>query len=87
MGDYYVTVGRKGLSAYWNWRILRRSRPLGVKLRGSGGYRSESSARAAGARALSDFLRALAKDPEIDREALAAATQSDADIVSVADRI
>jgi hypothetical protein len=72
MGDYYVSVKKKGHSSEWTWRILRRSRPLGVRLYGDG-FRTAYAARKAGGRELAELLNAIgmrtrdAKSPQTPR--------------------
>jgi hypothetical protein len=60
--DFYIVTFDTGARPYpWRWEMLRRSKPMGVKL-GAGGYQSEAAAEYAGKRALEDFLDALAKE-------------------------
>jgi hypothetical protein len=52
--SYYVIVTRQ--TAYppsWRWRIVRRRKPMGVRIEGGG------SSNYAGRRALADFLEQL----------------------------
>jgi len=42
----------------WRWRIVRRGKPMGVRLEG-GGFTTYEAARLAGGRALADFLEQL----------------------------
>ena len=57
--SYYVMVTRQ--TAYppsWRWRIVRRGKPMGVRIEG-GGFSNYGMARLAGRRALADFLERL----------------------------
>ena len=48
-------------SAYppsWRWRIVRRGKPMGVRIEG-GGFASYEAARLVGSRTLADFLEQL----------------------------
>jgi hypothetical protein len=45
----------------WIWKISRRSKPLGVVIRGEN-FASERAARAAGQKALKELLADLAKE-------------------------
>ena len=56
---YYVMATRE--SAYppsWRWRIVRRGKPMGVRIEG-GGFTTYEAARLVGSRALTDFLEQL----------------------------
>jgi hypothetical protein len=56
---YYVMATRE--SAYppsWCWRIVRRGKPMGVRIEG-GGFTTYEAARLVGSRALADFLEQL----------------------------
>ena len=64
--DYYVVVSRSGDLAIWQWQIHRRSRPLGVRLYGTG-FVSQAGARLAGETALKALVREMAKNGERDR--------------------
>jgi hypothetical protein len=64
--DYYVAVSRRGVSAGWRWEIHRRSRPLGVRLYGTG-FVSQAGARLAGETELKALLREMAKNGERER--------------------
>ena len=64
--DYYVVVSRSGDPAIWQWQIHRRSRPLGVRLYGTG-FVSQAGARLAGETALKALVREMAKNGERDR--------------------
>jgi hypothetical protein len=60
--DYYiVTVETGGRPARWRWEILRRSRPMGVKL-GVGGYPTQIAAEQAGGVVLARFLQDIARE-------------------------
>jgi hypothetical protein len=59
--DYFVITYRRGEHPdLWSWEILRKSKPLGIKMTGDG-FQSEMAAKSAGKRALQDFLSDLAK--------------------------
>jgi len=64
--DYYVVVSRSGDLAIWQWQIHRRSRPLGVRLYGTG-FVSQAGARLAGETALKALVREMVKNGERDR--------------------
>lgn len=64
--DYYVVLSRGSDPAVWQWEIHRRSRPLGVRLYGTG-FVSKAGARLAGETALKTLLREMAKTSERDR--------------------
>jgi hypothetical protein len=58
--DYFVAIFDDCPRPHvWRWEIARKSSPMGLKL-GGGGCRSRMAAEFAGARALKDFLAALA---------------------------
>jgi hypothetical protein len=60
--DYYVITSRCGeYPTRWSWVLLRKSKPLGVKMTGEG-FQSEMAAQFAGKRALEGFLAELSKD-------------------------
>jgi hypothetical protein len=62
INDYFVIVSRRGERPdRWSWEILRKSKPLGVKITGDG-FQSDSAAQFAGKRALEDFLSDLSKE-------------------------
>jgi hypothetical protein len=62
VADYYVVVRRrKEHPPVWEWRIQRRSKPMGVQLRGTG-FGSETMARLAGEKALREFLNGLSRE-------------------------
>jgi len=62
INDYYVVTSRRGgYPDRWSWEILRKSKPLGIKITGDG-YQSDSAAQFAGKKALADFLSDLAKE-------------------------
>jgi hypothetical protein len=57
--SYYVMVTRQ--TAYppsWRWRIVRRGKPMGVRIEG-GGFSNYGMARLAGRQALAGFLEQL----------------------------
>ena len=60
--QHYVVVRRKKEHPpVWEWRIQRRSKPMGVQLRGTG-FRSETTARLAGETALREFFNGLSRE-------------------------
>jgi hypothetical protein len=60
--DYYVTTSRHGQQPErWSWEILRKTKPLGIKMSGDG-YQSDTAAQFAGRQALADFLSDLSKE-------------------------
>ena len=62
INDYYVVTSRRGgYPDRWSWEILRRSKPLGIKMTGDG-YQSEMAAQFAGKRALAEFLADVLKE-------------------------
>jgi hypothetical protein len=62
--DYYVITFRRGeYPDRWSWEILRKSKPLGIKMT-AGGFQSEMAAQFAGKRALADFLSELSKEEQ-----------------------
>jgi hypothetical protein len=66
--DYYiVTVETGGRPARWRWEILRRSRPMGVKL-GAGGYPTQVAAEQAGRVVLARFLQDIAREERKHRK-------------------
>jgi hypothetical protein len=59
---YHVAVTQSGhATARWEWEIYRNARPLPVRLH-EVGFRSERTAKIAGAVALREFLEALANE-------------------------
>ena len=69
MSNYYVSVRSVGNSDItWEWQILRRSKPMGIKLNG-GGYKSETAARRAGSKALNELVTGLENKTANDTEA------------------
>jgi hypothetical protein len=66
--DYYVITSlRVGHPDPWSWEILRKSKPLGIKMTGDG-YQSDTAAQFAGKRALADFLSDLLKEEKRPRK-------------------
>jgi Protein of unknown function (DUF3622) len=60
--DYYVVTSRRGeYPDRWSWEILRKSKPLGIKMTGDG-FQSEMAAQFAGKRTLADFPSDLLKE-------------------------
>jgi hypothetical protein len=56
---YYAMATRQTVyPPSWRWRIVRRGKPMGVRLEG-GGFTTYEAARLAGGRALADFLEQL----------------------------
>jgi hypothetical protein len=46
----------------WSWEILRKSKPLGIKMTGDGYQSEEVAAQFTGKRALADFLADVLKE-------------------------
>jgi hypothetical protein len=60
--DYYVVISRRREQPErWSWEIVRKSKPLGVRLTADG-FQSETAAQFAGRRVLEDFLIQLSKE-------------------------
>jgi hypothetical protein len=58
--DYNLVLRKSGRSiSLWEWEIIRISRPLGVKLNGTG-FNAEHKARLAGEKALHKLLDNIA---------------------------
>ena len=56
---YFVMASRELIyPPSWRWRIVRRGRPMGVRIEGHG-FSTYDAARIAGSRALADFLEQL----------------------------
>jgi hypothetical protein len=69
-GQYEVVVTRpQFLRADWEWEVYRDGSPLPARLR-ERGFRSERSARGAGALALRRFLRALREEQQWGADAV-----------------
>jgi hypothetical protein len=58
--DYLVIVRQRAPSS-WGWRILRRSKPLGVKL-AADGFESSEAAKRAGEKVLKELLEGMARE-------------------------
>jgi hypothetical protein len=66
--DYYVVASRSGNSPQrWRWEILRKSKPLGIKMT-EDGFSSKAAARFAGTRVLTNFLDDLSKEEKRPRK-------------------
>jgi hypothetical protein len=66
--DYYVITSRRGQQPErWSWEILRKSKPLGIKM-ARDGYQSEMAAQFAGKNALAEFLADLSKEEKRPRK-------------------
>ena len=66
--DYYVITSRRGQQPErWSWEILRKSKPLGIKMTADG-YQSDTAARFAGNQALAEFLTDLSKEEKRARK-------------------
>jgi hypothetical protein len=60
--DYYVVARETGKPPIrWGWEIRRHSKPMQVRVFGSG-YRSQTAAELAGKHELEEFLRLLAEE-------------------------
>lgn len=60
-GYYILTTRQATFPPSWRWRLIRRGRPMGVKIE-SYGFRSYQAARLAGKLALAEFLTHLAEE-------------------------
>jgi hypothetical protein len=68
INDYYVITSRRGVHLErWGCEILRKSKPLGIKMTGDG-FRSDTAARSAGKQALADFLSDLLREEKRPRK-------------------
>jgi hypothetical protein len=68
INDYHVVTSRRGVYPdRWTWEILRKRKPLGIKMTGDG-FQSEMAAQFAGKRALADFLSDLSKEEKGPRK-------------------
>lgn len=66
--DYHVITSRQGENPErWSWELLRKSKPLGIKMSGDG-YQSNSAAQFAGKLALADFLSELSEEEKRQRK-------------------
>ena len=60
--DYYMVTRENGKPPNpWEWEIRRHSKPMPVKMSGSG-YKSQMAAEFAGKRELEEFLKLLAEE-------------------------
>jgi hypothetical protein len=72
-GDYSLTIKRykrprtlyRRAKLLWAWEILRRSKPIGVRLYGDG-FTSEHAAKLAGEKALVELLARLRQEENKD---------------------
>jgi|HubBroStandDraft_6_1064221.scaffolds.fasta_scaffold19747_5 hypothetical protein len=72
-GDYSLTIKRykrprtlyRRAKLLWAWEILRRSKPIGVRLYGDG-FTSEQAAKLAGEKALVELLERLSQEENKD---------------------
>ena len=72
-GDYSLTIKRykrprtlyRRAKLLWTWEILRRSKPIGVRLYGDG-FTSEQAAKLAGEKALVELLERLSQEENKD---------------------
>ena len=72
-GDYSLTIKRykrprtlyRRAKLLWAWEILRRSKPIGVRLYGDG-FTSEQAAKLAGEKALVELLERLHQEENKD---------------------
>jgi len=59
--DYYILTAEDGERSHpWSWQIQRKSKPMGVRVRGTG-FASQPAALYAGQRALLEFVTELYK--------------------------
>jgi hypothetical protein len=62
VNDYYVSTSRRSQNPdRWSWEILRKSKPLGIKITADG-FQSDAAAQFAGKQALTEFLADLSKE-------------------------
>jgi hypothetical protein len=62
VNDYYVSTSRRSQNPdRWSWEILRKSKPLGIKMTADG-FQSDAAAQFAGKQALAEFLADLSKE-------------------------
>jgi hypothetical protein len=67
INDYYVITSRLSQQPErWSWEILRKSKPLGIKMTGDG-FQSDTAAQFAGKQALAEFLADLSKEEKRPR--------------------
>jgi hypothetical protein len=60
--DYFVVTKRHGRpNEFWTWEILRRSKPLGVKVYG-GDFKTTQAAKLAGENALRELLEKISQE-------------------------
>ena len=72
-GDYSLTIKRykrprtlyRRAKLLWAWEILRRSKPIGVRLYGDG-FTSEQAAKLAGEKTLVELLERLRQEENKD---------------------
>jgi hypothetical protein len=72
-GDYSLTIKRykrprtlyRRAKLLWAWEILRRSKPIGVRLYGDG-FTSEQAAKLAGEKGLVELLERLRQEENQD---------------------
>jgi hypothetical protein len=60
-GYYVMAVRESDYPPSWRWLIVRRGKPMGVRIEG-GGFTSYEAARLAGSRALADFLEQIERE-------------------------
>jgi hypothetical protein len=53
-----MVTRRTAYPSSWRWRIVRRGKPMGVRIEG-GGFSTYEAARLAGNLAMADFLKQL----------------------------
>jgi hypothetical protein len=63
LDDDYLVIVRQRAPSSWGWRILRRSKPLGVKL-ADDGFESSEAAKRAGEKVLKELLEAIARETD-----------------------
>ena len=61
MADYYAVVRQKEYPPVWEWKIQRRSKPMGILVQGTG-FGSSIAAQRAGEKALRAFFNALSRE-------------------------
>jgi hypothetical protein len=60
--DYFLFIAENGSKPNrWSWEIRRKSKPMGIKVSGTG-FQSRQAAEFSGGRALSEFLTEFSRE-------------------------